>query len=243
MNAIEAKGPKGPKSEQWQVAIPDASNLTAFCDTDTCRHDEDGNVIFENQGSVSVVVSKSNRRNNHHLVFMFDTFDESRWVNITGLGVSLASVDYDQDEGPCDFPTSLCSVTPPGDTPPGCMACFLNGDHPHHAGYDFSLQVVTDGDIEESDNVGGNLYIDMWQNVEYHWISCDSLEAVDVTRSSANQWTVTNNDNAELTCEEFYLGGRKGKHWEGIWGPHTATYTVMTATTDLFEFETIWTKQ
>lgn len=223
-------------------------------------------------GSIRVSLSSSKVRRELHYAFnlMFDPYIAGYGVEIDRVSLDTHTTTsgektpcgFDFLEGDCGGYPSECKTDPDLPECRECMQCFLNGSHPYSR-YDFSLQVATDEDIEnleiqdiQDDNypdpdkdAGGRLFLYIWNyDDEFNKLRCSSdSKTVRISRTGTNEWTIANNGrygDTYLTCEEFYLGGRKGPHWEGVWGPHTELIPVMIAEMlySPFVFETIWTR-
>jgi hypothetical protein len=262
MTAVEAKKPKPEPAAQWQVAIPevpgdpagDSWNLTGDCND--CSTDENGRVIFEDQGSggpvrVALTRSRVGGQLSYHFHLLFYPGTLGRGVVIDGA--ELGSFVITDGETPDRFPDRQeCSFSP-------SMECFLNGTHPH-ANYDFEIQVGTLDDVERLEIGGvarGRIHLIMWdhwdENGEFHRLHCESdPRVIPIKRTGTDEWTISNfsddwnpsNDGNILHCEEYYVTvvPRPGKKDDPKM--KSEERVVMTADTlDLFVFEAIWTRE
>ena len=237
---VEAK--KHPRAADWQVEVFSDIFYSLTACSGNCDNNNGDDAIFKGEYSgVQVGVSKSKRKGDlrYSFFWMLSKKNDSYWAHIDTLTLDMPISD------PC------CQLPQPSECydpdPPDCMQCFLNGDHPRPT-YDFSLQVVTDEDIEDqshSSEVGGHLWIDMWpRDSQYHYVTCDG-GPVSIKRTGGDpdpdQWTISSTLGTDLTCKEYYLESYRGPKWEG-WGPGSRPVDVLSAETTPFTFETIWTK-
>jgi len=178
-------------------------------------------------------------------------------------GIELDGYSWRDDPGsPCVFPgfPNGCGVVPPG-----CMPCFLNGQHPYwddsYPSYDyryFSFEMTVPGDfedIEPGDKVWtwGNLYINLFNTSETllppgeddsHNIDGRVLlteDAISITRDGENTWIVRVTVNPPMLFSEWYVGCFKGPNKKGNC-PWVYKFPLDSWTSGPLNFEVTWTR-